>query len=80
MKTITEHLHVTHFFLADSEPDSSCRNILHPTAQNTMVDPGLVLDNRSVRQRIASARFSMQIGERTVIKTITKMYEWRKTI
>jgi hypothetical protein len=45
-----------------------------------MIDPGLVADNRSVRQRIASARFSMQIGERTVIKTIIRMAEWRQTI
>lgn len=58
----------------------AAENILHPSAQTTMIDPGLVVDNRSVRQRIASARFSMQLGERTVIKTITKMAEWRKTI
>lgn len=37
-------------------------------------------DSRIVRQRIASARFSMQVGERTVIKTITRMGEWRGTI
>ena len=37
-------------------------------------------DSRTVRQRIASARFSMQVGERTVIKTITRMGEWRRTI
>jgi hypothetical protein len=46
-----------------------------------MIDPGLVVDNRSVRQRIASARFStLQTGERAVIKTITRMAEWRETI
>ena len=55
-------------------------NIINPSAQKTMIDPELVVDNRSVRQRIASARFSVQIGERTVIKTITRMLEWRKTI
>ncbi|PPQ75051.1 hypothetical protein CVT24_010464 [Panaeolus cyanescens] len=54
--------------------------ILNPSATTTMIDPGLVVDNRSVRQRIASARFSMQVGERTVIKTITRMTEWRKTV
>lgn len=58
----------------------AAENIINPSAQKTMIDPGLVVDNRSVRQRIASARFSMQIGERTVIKTITRMAEWRKTI
>lgn len=42
-----------------------------------MIDANLVVDNRSVRQRIASARFSSQVGERTVIKTITRMAEWR---
>ncbi|KAF6760566.1 hypothetical protein DFP72DRAFT_988225 [Ephemerocybe angulata] len=36
----------------------------------------LALDNA----RFASARFSMQVGERTVIKTMTRMAEWRKTI
>lgn len=45
-----------------------------------MIDPNLVVDNRSVRQRIASARFSLQVGERTVIKTMTRMAEWRKTV
>ena len=44
------------------------------------IDPRLVVDNRSVRQRIASAQFSIQVGERTVIKTITRMTEWRKTV
>ena len=54
-------------------------NVLDP-AKTTMIDPGLVVDNRSVRQRIASARFSLQVGERTVIKTITRMSEWRETV
>ncbi|KAF8154493.1 hypothetical protein B0H34DRAFT_660452 [Crassisporium funariophilum] len=58
----------------------SAESILNPSAKTMMIDPGLVVDNRSVRQRIASARFSMQVGERTVIKTITRMSEWRKTI
>ncbi|KAF8962103.1 beach-domain-containing protein [Flammula alnicola] len=58
----------------------SAEIILNPSAKTTMIDPGLVVDNRSVRQRIASARFSMQVGERTVIKTITRMTEWRKTV
>ncbi|KDR79337.1 hypothetical protein GALMADRAFT_223566 [Galerina marginata CBS 339.88] len=58
----------------------SAETILNPSAKTTLIDPGLVVDNRSVRQRIASARFSIQVGERTVIKTITRMTEWRKTV
>ncbi|KAG6865428.1 hypothetical protein C0991_002666 [Blastosporella zonata] len=53
---------------------------INPSAQKLAIDPTLVADTRSVRQRIASARFSMQVGERTVIKTIARMSEWRKTI
>ena len=74
-------LSVTLFFwLQILNQIQAAENILHPSDQNTMIDPGLVVDNRSVRQRIASARFSMQNGERTVMKTITKISEWRKTI
>ncbi|KAJ3506661.1 hypothetical protein NLJ89_g6748 [Agrocybe chaxingu] len=58
----------------------SAESIINPDAATTAIDPGLVVDNRSVRQRIASARFSMQVGERTVIKTFTRMAEWRKTV
>ncbi|KIM43842.1 hypothetical protein M413DRAFT_26133 [Hebeloma cylindrosporum] len=58
----------------------SAEIILNPSAKTTRIDPGLVVDNRSVRQRIASARFSIQVGERTVIKTIARMTEWRKTV
>lgn len=49
-------------------------------AKKTMIDPSLVVDNRSVRQRIASARLSMHVGERTVIKTMTRISDWRKTV
>ncbi|KAF5339895.1 hypothetical protein D9611_009101 [Ephemerocybe angulata] len=55
-------------------------SLLNPTSPTTVIDPNLVADTRSVRQRFASARFSMQVGERTVIKTMTRMAEWRKTI
>ncbi|GLB40924.1 putative WD40 repeats [Lyophyllum shimeji] len=54
--------------------------VLNPSAEKLTIDPGLVVDTRSVRQRIASARFSMQVGERTVTKTIARISEWRKTI
>ncbi|ESK93353.1 beige beach domain-containing protein [Moniliophthora roreri MCA 2997] len=54
--------------------------IVNPTAEKTAIDPELVADTRSVRQRIASTRFSLQVGERAVMKTINRMSEWRKTI
>ncbi|TFK36229.1 hypothetical protein BDQ12DRAFT_737089 [Crucibulum laeve] len=58
----------------------SAETILNPTAEKTTIDPHLIVDSRTIRQRIASARFSMQVGERTVIKTISRMLEWRKTV
>ncbi|TFK65264.1 beach-domain-containing protein [Pluteus cervinus] len=54
--------------------------VLNPTATKMAIDPRLVADTRSVRQRITSTRFSMQVGERTIMKTITRMSEWRKSI
>ncbi|KAF8233255.1 beach-domain-containing protein [Tricholoma matsutake] len=58
----------------------SAETFLDPTANKLTIDPGLVVDARSVRQRIASARFSMQVGEKNVIQTIARLSEWRKTI
>ena len=58
----------------------SAEFILNPNADNTVIDPSLLVDKRSVRQRFASARFSIQVGERTVIKTITRMADWRQTV
>ncbi|KIK63270.1 hypothetical protein GYMLUDRAFT_196894 [Collybiopsis luxurians FD-317 M1] len=58
----------------------SAESVLNPSAEKTKIDPSLVQDTRSVRQRFASARFSIQVGERTVIKTVTRMTEWRQTI
>ncbi|RXW16665.1 hypothetical protein EST38_g9189, partial [Candolleomyces aberdarensis] len=54
--------------------------LLNPASPTPGIDPNLIADTRSVRERFASARFSMQVGERTVIKTMTRMAEWRKTI
>ncbi|KAL1717715.1 beach-domain-containing protein, partial [Schizophyllum commune] len=54
--------------------------IVNPSQETTSIDPQLIVDQRSVRQRIASARFSMQVGERTVIKTMLRIAEWRRTI
>jgi hypothetical protein len=58
----------------------SAERFLNPTANKLSIDPGLVVDSRSVRQRIASARFSMQVGEKAIIKTIARIAEWRKSI
>ncbi|KAJ4474264.1 hypothetical protein J3R30DRAFT_3295344 [Lentinula aciculospora] len=58
----------------------SAEGVLNPRAEKTNIDPNLVQDTRSVRQRFASARFSMQVGERTVVKTVNRMIEWRQTI
>ena len=58
----------------------SAEMIINPTAGKPNIDRSLVADNRSVRQRIASAKLSMQVGERMVTKTMTRMAEWRRTI
>ncbi|KAG5335279.1 hypothetical protein C0989_001571 [Termitomyces sp. Mn162] len=58
----------------------SANAMLNPAADKLSIDPSLVTDTRSVRQRIASARFSIHAGEKTVMKTLTHMLEWRKTI
>lgn len=54
--------------------------LVNPSQETTSIDPQLIIDQRSVRQRIASARFSMQVGERTVMKTMIRITEWRRTI
>ncbi|KAF9002530.1 hypothetical protein BDQ17DRAFT_1357028 [Cyathus striatus] len=53
------------------ETIQSAESILHPSVGSVEIDPTLVADNRTVRQRIA---------ERTVMKSITRIEEWRKTI
>lgn len=54
--------------------------ILSPDVERTTIDPSLVADTRTVRQRLASARFSLQVRERTIIKIVTRIAEWRKTV
>ncbi|EAU86631.2 hypothetical protein CC1G_07289 [Coprinopsis cinerea okayama7 len=54
--------------------------LINPTSPTPAIDPALIVDNRSMRQRFASARLSLQVGERTVIKTMTRNADWRKTI
>ncbi|KAK7434688.1 Beige protein-like 1 [Stygiomarasmius scandens] len=56
----------------------SAQIVLNPAAELARIDPNLVADTRPVRQRFA--RFSLQIGERTVMKITTRIVEWRKTI
>lgn len=58
----------------------SAHQVLNPGMETPKLNPTLLADMRSVRQRIASARFSMHVEERTVLKTITRLSEWRKTI
>ncbi|KAF9014685.1 beach-domain-containing protein [Hymenopellis radicata] len=54
--------------------------LLNPSAEKTVISAELLADTRTVRERFASARFSIQVSERTVIKIFTRMVEWRKTI
>ncbi|KAI9451783.1 beach-domain-containing protein [Russula earlei] len=49
-------------------------------SQSTKIDPSLVTDRRSVRHRLASARLSLQLGERTIQKSMARIQEWRATI
>ncbi|KAJ3833898.1 hypothetical protein F5878DRAFT_545746 [Lentinula raphanica] len=63
----------------------SAEAIINPTAERTNIDPGLVQDTRSIRQRLASGSAGLSnglqfVGDRTVMKTLNRMYEWRKTI
>ena len=50
------------------------------SSRETAIDPALVADRRSMRNRLTSARLSIHLGERTVQKTMGRLIEWRKTI
>ncbi|KIY47744.1 beach-domain-containing protein [Fistulina hepatica ATCC 64428] len=52
--------------------------VTNPSAERTEIDPVLVADSRTLRQRIASTLSSG--GERPVMKTILQTTEWRKNI
>jgi hypothetical protein len=54
--------------------------IIGGDSQSTKIDPSLVSERRSVRHRFASARLSLQLGERTVQKSMARIQEWRSTI
>jgi hypothetical protein len=49
-------------------------------AESTKIDPSLVSERRSVRHRFTSARLSLQLGERTVQKSMARIQEWRAAI
>lgn len=53
---------------------------LNPAADKMQIDPNLVADHRTLRQRITSARLSIQVGEWAILKTINRMVDWRKSI
>ncbi|KAG7440786.1 beach-domain-containing protein [Guyanagaster necrorhizus] len=55
--------------------------VLNPSSkQQPTISPELVADTRSIRQRIAFARLTVDVSERTVIKIIARILEWQKTI
>ena len=49
-------------------------------SQQIKIDPSLVSGRRSVRHRFKSARLSLQLGERTVQKSMGRIHEWRATV
>jgi hypothetical protein len=48
--------------------------------QPTAIDPSLVGESRALHRRILSARLSLQVGERAVMKSFGKIADWRKAI
>jgi hypothetical protein len=58
----------------------TAETVVNRSSEKTTIDPGLIVDSRSVRQRLASARISMHVGERTVHKSIARIQEWRKSV
>ncbi|KAI0300557.1 beach-domain-containing protein [Multifurca ochricompacta] len=58
----------------------SVEHLINGADSSTKIDPSLVVERRSVRHRFASARLSLQLGERTVQKSMARIQEWRATI
>ncbi|KAF8635320.1 hypothetical protein AX17_003946 [Amanita inopinata Kibby_2008] len=58
----------------------SAEMVISPSAGKPTIDRSLVSDNRSVRQRVVSGKFSMQVGERVVTKTMMRTAEWRRVV
>jgi hypothetical protein len=54
--------------------------VLNPSSAKTTIDPDLVGDTQSARQRLTSSRISMQLGEKSTLRFMARMQEWRKTI
>ncbi|KAI0029515.1 beach-domain-containing protein [Vararia minispora EC-137] len=46
----------------------------------TSIDPELVADRRSLARRLTSSRLSLQLGERTMTKTMARINNWQATI
>ena len=76
--SINKHYHLNVVQILDTL--QSAHKVLNPRAENLGIDPSIAIDARSVRQRFASARFSIQVGERTITKTMVRMADWRKSI
>ncbi|KAL0958994.1 hypothetical protein HGRIS_014308 [Hohenbuehelia grisea] len=55
---------------------------INGNSEKTAIDPKLVTDARSIRQRIASSRLSSvtTLGGRALLKTTTRIQDWRKNI
>jgi hypothetical protein len=53
---------------------------LNPDTKATPIDPKLVPSRLFGRRRFSSGRLSVDLGERTVQKSITRVLDWRKTI
>jgi hypothetical protein len=58
----------------------TAEGILNPNTESTAIDPSLVADTRTIRQRITSAKFSLQVSEKAIIRVMERIGEWRKTI
>ncbi|EKM53226.1 uncharacterized protein PHACADRAFT_210920 [Phanerochaete carnosa HHB-10118-sp] len=55
--------------------------ILHPsTTPQSGINPSAILPARPKQGRRQSTRFSLQLGERTVQRSNTKIQEWRKNV
>ncbi|KAM6494725.1 hypothetical protein JOM56_009348 [Amanita muscaria] len=54
--------------------------VINPSGGKPTIDRSLVVDTRTLRQRASSTKLSMQAGERTVNKTMTRMADWRRAV
>lgn len=54
--------------------------MMEPGAMETEIDPTLIVDGRSIRQRLLSRTLGTHLGERGANKTMTRMRDWKHTI